>query len=397
MQPACTSRRSKHGAKKAVSVAAFSARGNGIQDDHAAIQAALDSGAGEIVIPMGIYPISRTLLVSSHTAIKADRGAKLVLVGERKKRGDFLLANKDVKNGNEDICITGGIWDGNNQRVENAKPDIFDKNGYSGAVLNFVNVKGLVLRDMVVANSVTYYVRMAHLRHFEIENIDFISDSFGINQDGLHFGGDVKHGTVRHIRALSFGQTNDDMIALNADDCVERVENLDLPCDAIEDITFESIYTECCHTIIRMLSVTAPIRNIRFKNVYGGFRCYAINLDGARYCRTPLFREEDFPAGVGCVEDIVFENFTCRPVSQLPAGFGGTKSKPPCALMIESQADCFALKNFRMIQGEEITPALHVKNVTGQQVTADGTTTVLQTKQDSLALDDFSCLEIKAI
>ena len=50
-----------------------------------------------------------------------------------------------------------------------------------------------------------------------------------------------------------------------------------------------------------------------------------------------------------------------------------------------------------MIQGEEITPALHVKNVTGQQVTADGTTTVLQTKQDSLTLDDFSCLEIKAI
>ncbi len=383
--------------KKTVSVVDFGATGNGIQDDYAAIQAALDSGACEIVIPMGIYPVSRTLLVSSHTAIKADRSAKLMLVGERKKRGDFLLSNKDVKSGNEDICITGGIWDGNNQRPENAKPDIFDMDGYSGAVLNFVNVKGLVLRDMVVANSVTYYVRMAHLHHFEIENIDFFSDTFGVNQDGLHFGGDVKHGTVRHIRALSFGQTNDDMIALNADDSVERVENLDLPRDAIEDITFESIYTECCHTIIRMLSVTAPIRDIRFKNIYGGFRCYAVNMDGARYCRTPLFQEESFPAGVGCVENVIFEDFTCRPVSQLPASFGGTKSKPPCALMIESQADRFTLKNFRIIQGKEITPALHVKNVTRQQITADGTTTVLRTKQDSLALDDFSCLEIKAI
>ena len=49
--------------KKTVSVTAFGARGNGIQDDYAAIQAALDSGAGEIVIPMGIYPISRTLLI----------------------------------------------------------------------------------------------------------------------------------------------------------------------------------------------------------------------------------------------------------------------------------------------------------------------------------------------
>ena len=378
--------------KRTVSVIEFGARGDGIQDDFPAIQAALDSGAAEITIPMGIYRISRTLLVSSNTTIRADRHAKLVLVGERKQRGDFLLSNKNVAEGDQSICITGGIWDGNNQAAENAKPDIFDKNGYSGAVLNFVNVEGLVLRDMVIANSVTYYVRMAHLHHFEIENIDFVSDSFGVNQDGLHFGGDVKHGTVRNIRALSFGQTNDDMIALNADDSVERVENLDLPRDAIEDITFENIYTENCHTIIRMLSVTAPIRNIHFKNVYGGFRCYAINLDGARYCRTPLFCEEDHPAGIGCIEGVVLENFTCRPISHLPAGFGGTASKPPCAIMMESLADHLVLTGFRMIResaGDAI-PALHVKNVVQQTVTADGKCYRLEKKQDTLSLADFT-------
>ena len=341
---------------------------------------------------MGVYPISRTLLVSSHTTIKADRGAKMLLVGERKKRGDFLLSNKDPERGNEDICITGGIWDGNNQRPENTKPDIFDKNGYSGAVLNFVGVRGLVLRDMVIANSVTYYIRMAHLHHFEIQNIDFISDTFGVNQDGLHFGGDVKHGVVRHIRALSYGQTNDDMIALNADDSVERVENLDLPRDAIEDISFEDIYTENCHTIIRMLSVTAPIRNVRFKNIYGGFRCYAINLDGARYCRTPLFREEEYPDGVGCIEGVTFENFTCRPICDLPLDFGGTKSTPPCAIMMESLADHVVLNGFRMIResAEKVIPALHVTNVVGQAVIADGKRYDLKTKQDKIALDDFT-------
>ena len=136
-----------------------------------------------------------------------------------------------------------------------------------------------------MTNSVTYYVRMCRVHHFSIENIDFVSDTFGVNQDGLHIGGDVRHGTVRNIRALSYGQTNDDMIALNADDSIERVENFDLCRDTIEDISFENIFTECCHTIIRMLSVTAEIKNIRFKNIFGGFRCNAINADAARYSR----------------------------------------------------------------------------------------------------------------
>jgi hypothetical protein len=237
---------------------------------------------------------------------------------------------------------------------------------------------------------------MSRLHHFTIENIDFISDEFGVNQDGLHFGGDVRHGTVRNIRALSYGQTNDDMIALNADDSVERVENLDLLRDTIEDITFDGIYTENCHTIIRLLSVTAPIRNIRFKNIYGGFRCYAINADGARYCRTPLFREEDFPDGVGCMEGILFENLTCRPIYSLPDGFGGMSCKPSCAIMMESAADHLVLNGFSMIQEStaEAIPALHMTNVVGQAIVADGNRYTLQSKQDKLVLRDFTDLAI---
>ena len=36
----------------------------------------------------------------------------------------------------------------------------------------------------------------------------------------------------------------------------------------LKDITFENIYAESCYTVVRVLSVTAPIRNIVFKNVY---------------------------------------------------------------------------------------------------------------------------------
>ncbi len=369
------------------SVLEFGAAGDGVRDDYAAFQAALDSGAAEIHIPQGVYPISGTLKVPSGVAILADPTAKIVMKSTaRRHRGEFLLTNADPLGGNRDITIIGGIWDGNNQAPENAKPELFDEDGYSGALLNFVGVNGLILRDMVLANSVTYYVRMARLHRFVIENISFLSDKPGHNQDGLHFGGDVKHGTVKNIRALSDGQTNDDMIALNADDSIVRVENRDLVRDAIEDITFENIFASNCHTIIRMLSVTAPIRNIRIRHVWGGFRCYAINADAARYCRTPLFAETDYPDGVGAIQDVVIEDFTCSTTLAKPMS--------EAAIAVESQMSGFAIRAFRYRDDSGRCPALMVRNLCDMRIEADGAGYSVREKSDTVTLDNFRELQI---
>ena len=384
-----------------ISVWDFGAFGDGVHDDYAAFQAALDAGAQAVTIPQGIYLISQTLKIGSNTTIIADRGAKMIMKSiSRRKRNDFLLSNKDVVNGNQNITITGGIWDGNNTSPENAKADIFDKEGYSGAMLNFVNVDHLELRDMVLANSTAYYVRMCRVHHFMIDHIDFICDNFSKNQDGLHFCGDVKHGHVSNVRALSYGQTNDDLIALNADDSIERVENLDLCRDTIEDITFENIFAENCHTIIRILSVTAEIKNIRFKNIFGGFRCHAINADAARHCRTPLFQENDYPNGVGRISDIHIENFTCYPVLSLPEGFGGSKTKPRPALRLESHMDRFTISNFNYV-GENNSmldyPAVKATNLCGSKICADNKNYLLTCKEDLLVLDNFKNIVINKI
>lgn len=380
-------------------VVEFGAVGDGLHDDYPAFQDALDCGADEIIIPQGIYNISKTLLVKSNTRIIADKTAKIVMKSSvRRKRNEFLLSNSDTENGNKNIEITGGIWDGNNKAPENAKADLFDKNGYSGTTLNFFNVDGLVLKNMVLANSVTYYIRMCKVHNFTIEDIDFVSDSFGQNQDGLHFGGDVKHGTVKNIRALTFGQTNDDMVALNADDSIERVENLDLCRASIEDITFENIYTENCHTIIRMLSVTAEIKNIRFKNIYGGFRCNAINADAARYCRTPLFKEEDFPDGVGKISDIYIDNFVCRPIVELPDDFGGTKAYGEVALKLESHMDNFNITRFSYIgETSEEFQALVAKNLVSEKIQADDAEYCLNKKDDIVTIRSFKELSVNSI
>lgn len=361
--------------------------GHGMTDDSPLFQSAIDRAAAEgktLYISQGIYVISETLRVPSHSTIVAHPNAKIVLDGGRKKcRGDYLLTNADHENGNEDIRITGGIWDGNNQGEGNQKPDIFDPEGYSGVVLNFFNIRDLHLSDMVVANSVTYYVRMARLSDFTIENISFVSDRKGHNQDGLHFNGEVHRGRIKNIRALSYGQTNDDLIALNADDAMNRVENYGMVRGEISELVFEGLFAENCHTIIRLLSTEFPIRNVTVRNVYGGFRTYAINADGARYCRTPLFSEADRPLGCGCLDNMVIEHMVCRAMEETPHP----------AVCLETRAERFEIRDFTFI-GNGKSQALVARNLVGARLEADGRVYELDRKTERVALANFEHLTV---
>lgn len=106
----------------------WGAVGDGITDDTAALQAALDSGAGTLYIPTGLYRVTTTLRIRSNTQLHAEATARIFLSGERKHRGDFLLTNANHEAGDSNIEICGGVWDGGNRLPENAKPDIFDEN-----------------------------------------------------------------------------------------------------------------------------------------------------------------------------------------------------------------------------------------------------------------------------
>ncbi len=367
----------------------FNAFGDGVHDDAPAIQKALSSGAKEVVIPQGCYLLGSTLYVPSNTKITADFNARLIMDGAvRKKRGDFLLTNS----GDCNIEIDGGVWDGNNTGEGNQKSEnLFDPNAYSGTVLNFCGVRGLTLKNMVVANSVTYNIRMAKISDFNIENISFVSDVLGKNQDGLHFNGEVRHGRVKNIRALSKGQTNDDLIALNADDSMDRIENFGMVRGDIEDITFENLFAEDCLTVVRMLSVTSAIRNITIKNVYGGFKGYAVNCDSARYCATPLFKEEDYPEGVGCIENIYMENFTCYKSSNMYEDYNFP------AICIESALSNFEIRNFNFIDrkmAKKPKEAIRFRNVSKQRVKADENEFSLSCKEDVLSLENFKNIRV---
>lgn len=319
-----------------INVKDLGATGNSVADDSLFFKKAFDR-RGEIYIPEGNYRITETLYVNSDTTIKAHKNARLFMCGDTpKRRKDFLISNSDTINGNRNIKIIGGIWDGNNQGKYNKKADLFDVNGYSGTVMNFVNINGLFLYDFTVANSVAYNIRMCKLNNFEIKDIRFFSEKPASNQDGLHFCGEVHSGIIENIGAISHGQTNDDLIALNADDCVERVENYDLVCGDISDIKIKNVFAENCFTFIRMLSVNSSIYNIEIDNVKGGCRHYALNLDAGRYCRTPLF--SDKTQKVGNVYNVSINNMEID---------WNENSPEKAMIVIESNVDNFHLNNIK--------------------------------------------------
>lgn len=323
---------------KCISVKNFGAVGDGSADDAPAFQKALDSGARTIHVPTGHYRIARTLRVHSGTTIAAAADARVFSCGETpKRRGDFLLTNAADSGVDRDITLRGGIWDGNNTGRFNTKPDnLFDPDAWSGSVLNFNGVRNLRLDNLTVANSVTYNIRLCRIDGFAFRRIRFQSDRIAFNQDGLHFAGCCRNGRVHDVQAVSKGQTNDDLVALNADDCLERLENRDLVCGPIENIAFSHLRAEDCLTIVRLLSVRSTLRNIRFRDVESGCRAYAINADAARYCRTPLFRDEDYPDGVGHLDNIRFDGLRVH----------ATRADGPPLLCIESNAAGFRIRGF---------------------------------------------------
>lgn len=305
-------------AASVVNVTDCGAVGNDLVDDTAAFQKALDTATRplEVVVPPGTFYLDGTVKVGSDTNIRCEPGAHIVLSAARPhRRGEFLLTNRNKETGDRNIRLVGGIWDGDNQKPNNRRkrwdgrresmtPDL-----WSGALLDFRNVKGLVFRDLDLRNSTAYYVRMCHIDGFDFRHTRFSSEARTGNQDGFHLNGFCRNGIIEDIEASS-GQTDDDLIALNADDILWRDLNYDMVCGPIENITVRNVRAPNCYGAVRLLSVDSPIRNVRFENIVAGVRYYFVNADAALYCHTPIFRDEDRPDGVGRLENIVFSN--CR-------------------------------------------------------------------------------------
>lgn len=91
-----------------VSVKDFGATGDGVTDDAAAVQAALDSGARRIHIPTGYYKINTTLTVPATVSIISGDGINASRLWSNTSSGDYILDTNLASVSLKDFRIYGG-------------------------------------------------------------------------------------------------------------------------------------------------------------------------------------------------------------------------------------------------------------------------------------------------
>lgn len=320
---------------------------DGMSDDAPAIQRLLDAGAPLIHFPAGEYLIGAPLRLPSNTRILAHPFARFRFAkGAGKDANSFLLCNADLDNGNENISVQGGIWDGNNQN--NPRGEESDRNGFTGAMINFRNVQGLTLLDMRLKNSTAYHTRISGTRDFRIERLRFEDTIQSRNQDGVHIGGCCEDGLIRDISAVGESCTGDDLIALNADDALDRSETRGKLGGPIRRVRIHGLRAQDCHSFVRMASVWSDIGDIEINDVRGGCRINVINADALRFCAGPLFRRNDkrYAGGVGLLRTIRLRN-----VAVHKSGIGNTP-----LLRLDERMQDFEVENFMRMPGADVAP-----------------------------------------
>lgn len=265
--------------------------GDGIHDDFPAIQEMLDSGISCVYLPAPEkhYMISSALRIHSNQELRLDRYTRIRLADQA---NCVMATNAEPKEVNENITISGGIWDMNhNNQKQNPghypdpdtgmtiqewnKANNFDQSCtymqpiFNGICFVFNHVNSLYIGNLTIENPVLYGMDISFADDFTVENIkfDYFEGSPKLwNLDGVHIEGGCRNGLIRNLH----GACHDNMVALTSDDWLHG---------PIENITVDGVYAYKSHSAVRLLSARTPVKNINITNIYGTYYCYAIIID----------------------------------------------------------------------------------------------------------------------
>lgn len=289
--------------------------GNGIDDDYPAIQQMLSSGLSCVYLPAPEkhYVIGQTLKIGSGQELRLDRFTVIRLAAGA---NCAMLENADFDGGNENIRVSGGIWDMNhNEQWPNPyhfpNPETGEnyretwarlhhsetsrtlvRGCYTGMCFRFCTVKNFTFSDITIKNPVVYGVQCAYMEDFTFENVVFEYNEGSPklwNLDGIHIEGGCRRGVFRNLK----GACHDDLLAFTTDDSLFG---------PISDMEADGIFAEGCHSAVRLLSTGTPMKNIHIKDIYGSYYVYCV-------CMTKY--HPDRPKN-GVFENIVIENVFAR-------------------------------------------------------------------------------------
>jgi len=285
---------------------------------NAPIQAAL-AKHGAVFFPKRDQPysINAPIVLTSGQRIGADPEAEIRLVPNTNTcmvRNEHLVSGQDrpipadtVPDTN--LLIEGGVWttlatspsqtNGNGQ----GWPDRHDRKLNCHGVILFSNVRGVVVRNIVVRQSKAHAVQLSNCSDFLVDGVTFQEH----RRDGIHVNGPAKHGVIRNIR----GVTGDDFIALNAWDWANTVPSF----GPIDHILVDGVYGNprlSGTDEIRLLPGTktfadghkldCPVADCVFRNLHDirTFKVYdQPNLE--------MGRDRDFCDPIGTIQQVSFE------------------------------------------------------------------------------------------
>ena len=263
--------------------------GDGIHDDTLALQEMIDTTAGGVTLPFPekCYLISRPLELPSNFKLTLPRYAEIKLmtgsdcVMLKNKTVDGCYENTDqelfgILNScspdhlSINIEVEGGIWNFNNKE-QTPNPIVtgcLEPKNYGGLGFIFYNVKNLTISNMTLKDPVTFAVTLDTVSYFTVKDIIFdfnYGNPLATNMDGIHLDGNCHFGHIQNLKGACY----DDLVALNADEGTRG---------PITNITIDGIYSEDCHSAVRLLSANYPVKNSHITNVYGTYFQYCIGV-----------------------------------------------------------------------------------------------------------------------
>lgn len=242
-----------------------------LKDSTAWLQSQLDK-RGEVQIPGGEYIISKPLIIYDNTKLSLAFDAVIRLADGS---NCVMMRNEACQTSgkNHHILVEGGTWDGNNKGQEpDTRPE--GKPYYFGVVMRFEEIEDLTVRDITVKDPSRYAVQIKNTDRFTVDNMTFDYNMYQKCMDGVHVQGWARNGMIRNIK----GATNDDLVALNCDDCYDDGEKRNISQGFIENIVIDGVYADNGYTAIRLLSCGSYMKNIKIRNVFGTYRLYGISF-----------------------------------------------------------------------------------------------------------------------
>jgi hypothetical protein len=149
---------------------------------------------------------------------------------------------------------------------------------------------------VTIKDPVLFGIHIGACKMFTLDDITFDYNMKNPSMDGIHLQGGCSEGSITNVK----GNTNDDMIAVTADDA----PTFAVTQGPITDIRIDGVWVTNCFRGVRFLSAGAPIRRIGISNIYGSFYRNAIAFThyGLHPDREPV------------IEDVSISNIFCNKI-----------------------------------------------------------------------------------